>query len=228
MGAEENFSRDHYVIQDFPFYGSSKVNIARFHDLRSMPVAMTRWGSFLNRCRSLCAIFGPRLLARCATLKAPTNNLKPMINLSRIYGCLSSMVSISPIISIMVWRWGGAFRRFRSYRSRGDAAFAMGTILSRVAPRRILTRYCPKLAVLPTADGYTASSNPRLMLTDLGAYGRTQAARVSRKVYRNFAGNPDCTKPLRGTWPMRAGPSFSKRVRGSDGSSLAQPASTGP
>ena len=32
--------RDHYVIQDFPFYGSSRVNYSRYYDFRMTPVPL--------------------------------------------------------------------------------------------------------------------------------------------------------------------------------------------
>ena len=38
--------------------------------------------------------------------------------------------------------------------------------------RRVITAHCPRLAALPTADGFSALSEPARMLRDAGATGR--------------------------------------------------------
>jgi hypothetical protein len=54
--------------------------------------------------------------------------------------------------------------------------------------RRVLTAHCPDLAVLPTAEGFSASSEPWRVLADLRAYTATQLQRAGKKASQRLTG----------------------------------------
>ena len=72
-GGGGEFFRDHYVIQDFPFYGSSRSNLERYHDLRMSPITFPSQ-ALSPTGRDLFATLRPAMLARFRELLAPTNN----------------------------------------------------------------------------------------------------------------------------------------------------------
>jgi hypothetical protein len=183
-GGGGEFFRDHYVIQDFPFYGSSRVNLERFHDLRMTPVALPHEALSPGGAEMLRALRA-EMIARCAALRAPTNHetydrIYLELRSPEFYGQYFSnhinhgLDVVAPLLDLRIV--------LAAMRLSPWARFYHGW------HRRMLTRHCPELAALPTADGYTASSDPRLMLTDLVAYGRTQLARAMRKTYQRVRG----------------------------------------
>jgi hypothetical protein len=54
--------------------------------------------------------------------------------------------------------------------------------------RRMITEHCRAMAALPTAEGFTASSESLRMLKDVRAYGTTQLQRVVKKVSQRMFG----------------------------------------
>ena len=52
----------------------------------------------------------------------------------------------------------------------------------------MITAHCPNLAALPTADGFTASSDLRHMVGDAGAFAMTQVRRAARKASQRLLG----------------------------------------
>ncbi len=149
-----------------------------------MPVALPGEALSPRGTETLLALRS-EMLARCAELRAPTNNE----TYDRVYLDLRSPEF-----------YGQYFSNYINHGLEVVAPlldFCIVHAAMRLSPwarfyhgwhRRMLTRYCPELAVLPTADGFSASSSPRFMLTDLAAYGRTQAARVMRKAYQRLHG----------------------------------------
>ena len=101
-GGGGEYFRDHYVIQDFPFYGSSRVNFKRYHDLRMMPVELPL-EALSSRGRDLFVALRPAMLARFQELLASTNNEILMTKSICIYVDLSSMANIFQTISM--WDW---------------------------------------------------------------------------------------------------------------------------
>ena len=147
-GGGGEFFRDHYAIQDFPFYGSSRVKLERFHDLRLMPVALP--GEALSPTGTeILRGLRAEMLARCAVLRAPTNietydriflNLKS----PEFYGQYFSNYINHDLEVVAPWL---DFRIVHAaMRLSPWARFYHGW------HRRMLTYYCPTLAVLPTAE----------------------------------------------------------------------------
>jgi hypothetical protein len=54
--------------------------------------------------------------------------------------------------------------------------------------RQVITRCNPAVAALPTAEGFTASSDLRHMLADGWSYGATQLSRVAKKLTQRTVG----------------------------------------
>lgn len=183
-GGGGEFFRDHYVIQDFPFYGSSRVNVQRYHDLRMLPVSIPP-ETLSARARELLTTQTASVLELCREMRSPTNNetydkIYLHIRAPEFYGHyfsnyinmgldvtapLADYYNIQAAIRIPPWR-----RFFFRWH------------------RHVITANCPRLAALPTADGFTASSEPRLMAGDVRAYAATQMRRVARKLSQRLTG----------------------------------------
>lgn len=183
-GGGGEFFRDHYVIQDFPFYGSSRVNVQRYHDLRMLPVSIPP-ETLSARGRELLKEQTASVLDFCREMHSPTNN--------------------ETYDKIFLHVRGPEFygHYFSNYINMGlDVAAPLADYHNveaaiRIPPwqrfffrwhRRIITANCPKLAALPTADGFTASSEPRLMAGDVSAFAGTQLRRVARKLSQRLTG----------------------------------------
>ena len=54
--------------------------------------------------------------------------------------------------------------------------------------RRVITARGPRLAALPTADGFSASAEPTRMLRDAWWYGATQLRRAAKKASQRLSG----------------------------------------
>lgn len=176
--------RDHSVIQDFPFYGRSRVDWSRYYELRMAPAALPP-GCLGPAGRELLAELKRATIARFAELRAPTNNE----SYDRAYFHLRSPEFYG--------------QHFSNYINMGldvaapflDRDTALAAI--RLSPwrrsfhlwhRRLITEHCPALAALPTADGFSASSEPRRMLGDVAAYAAMQLRRVAKKVSQRVTG----------------------------------------
>jgi hypothetical protein len=176
--------RDHYVIQDFPFYGSSRVNYSRYYDFRMTPVPLPA-AALSPKGQEILASLKSATIARFEKLRAPTNNE----SYDRIYFYLRSP------------EFYGHY--FSSYINMGLDVVAplldFDSALSAMSlspwgrffflwHRRTITEHCPKLAALPSAEGFSASSEPLRMLRDLRAFGVTQARRAAKKVSQRLTG----------------------------------------
>jgi hypothetical protein len=176
--------RDHYFIQDFPFYGSSRINFPRYYDLRMTPVPLPpeclspAGRESLGRLRAAT-------IARFEELRAPTNNE----SYDRTYYYLRSP------------EFYGHY--FSNYINMGLDVVAplldYETALSAMAHppwgrffflwhRRVITEHRPDVAALPSAEGFSASSEPLRMLKDVRGFGTTQLRRVGKKVSQRVTG----------------------------------------
>ncbi|MFO1048580.1 MAG: hypothetical protein U1E52_11865 [Geminicoccaceae bacterium] len=183
-GGGGEFFRDHYVIQDFPFYGSSRVNVQRYHDLRMLPVSFPP-ETLSAQGRELLRAQTASVLEFCREMHSPTNNetydkIFLHVRAPEFYGhYFSNYINMgldvtAPLAdyhniqaAIMIPPWRRFFFRWH---------------------RHMITANCPALAALPTADGFTASSEPRLMAGDVRAYGATQLRRAARKLSQRLTG----------------------------------------
>jgi hypothetical protein len=183
-GGGGEFFRDHYVIQDFPFYGSAKVNLARFHDMRLMPVGLPR-DALTDESAEIIAELRKATLERCASFRRPTNNetydeiyfnLRAPEHFGQYYSNYINhgLDVVAPLLDERLVRGAMALSPWQRFFHRWH--------------RRAITRHAPRLAALPTADGFTASSSRRLMMRDMGAYGRTQLQRAMRKASQRLVG----------------------------------------
>jgi hypothetical protein len=213
-GGGGEFFRDHSFIQDFPRYGSRQINLERFFDLRITPVAMPA-SQLAPDAQGLLSDLRPRTLARFRDCMAATNNE----TYDRIYFFLrypehfgqhySNYINMgldvaAPLLdydNVMVGIGTSPWRRlfFQWHRS-------------------IITRYDPVLAAMPTAEGFSASSEPLRMLADLRGYGVTQLRRVGKKLSQKLTGR--ARFHVVGAFVADA-PGFVARLRGSSSFALA-------
>jgi hypothetical protein len=75
----------------------------------------------------------------------------------------------------------------------------------------MLTQYCPALAALPTAEGFSASSEWRHVVGDLWSFGSAQASRAAKKVTQRLLGKASFHKV--GAFAADA-PGYMARLRG--------------
>lgn len=176
--------RDHCFVQDFPFYGSAQVRLQRYYDMRMMPVALP--ASYLSDAGSdILRGLRDDVLGRFSRYMSKTNNE----TYDRIYFHLrvpehfgqhytnyinSGMDVVAPLldhkaayaaIGLSPWR-----RFFYGWH------------------REVITKHNPALAALPTAEGFSASSHPAHVLSDLRGYGASQLRRAAKKASQRIAG----------------------------------------
>ena len=181
-GGGGEFFRDHYFVQDFPRYGSSSVDVARYHQLRFAAVAIPA-AQLTDAAETMLREIRREIVEKFQKLEKSTNNL----TYDRIF------------YEYRVPDFYGT--TFSNYVNMGlDVAspftdhdmFCTATALSpwrrtfMLWHRRIISRHAPALAPLRTAEGYTASSAPLHLLLELGTYARVQAGRVARKLGERY------------------------------------------
>lgn len=183
-GGGGEFFRDHYVIQDFPFYGSSRVNVQRYHDLRMLPVPVPA-EALSARGHELFQEQTASVLANCREMLSPTNNE----TYDRIYFLMRAPEHFGHYFSSYINMGLDVTAPLLDY-DNVHAAIALSPWRRFFYGwhRKVITANCPELAALPTADGFTASSEPRLMIGDLRAYAATQARRAARKLSQRLTG----------------------------------------
>ena len=182
-GAGEMF-KDQFSLQDFPFYGVKRVNLERFYALRVTPVVWPR-KDFAPEAAKLFDDLPRRTIATFAGLREETNNA----TYNRIYFYLRSpdlygrfytnyinmgLDVVAPFLDRDVAHAAIRLPPWRSFFTRWH--------------RDVLTAHCPKLAALPTADGYTASSTWAHLPRNLVGYGVYQARRGAKKVSQKLTG----------------------------------------
>jgi hypothetical protein len=229
-GGGGEFLRDHYVIQDFPFYGSARVNLTRFHDTRLMPVALPR-DALTREGAEIIDALRTDVLNRCAGLRRPSNNetydqiyftLRAPEHFGQYYSNYinQGLDVVAPLLDERLVRAAMALSPWHRFFHRWQ--------------RGAITRHAPKLAALPTADGFTASSSRRLMVRDIGAYGRTQTLKALRKASQRLAGRPRfyTAGAFAADAPgfmarLRASPHFARSVAGLKSAGILAAKSTG-
>lgn len=184
-GGGGEFFRDNWYVQDFPRYGSAKVDVAKFYNLRIAPITLpdaqlTEAGAALRRA------VAARTIETFERSRQATNNLT--------YDKI--------LLDYRVPEFFGA--TFSTYLNMGMAVEApylniqMAMAAMRLPPwsrafqlwhRRQITTHCPALAEIRTAPGgYTASSRPTRLAAELGTYAYFQLARVVRKLAERHLG----------------------------------------
>jgi len=176
--------RDNRFVQDFPRYGARAVDFRKYYDLRVAPVKIPD-NHLTPHGRSLLEAVRNDTLARFSELRCPTNNL----TYEKIYYEYRAPEFYGILFSSYINSGLEVEAPFLDYRIN-----YMATKVSpwrrtfMMWPRRLITRHCPKLARLPTADGYTASSHPGRLILELGNHVRVQAGRVGRKLAERHLG----------------------------------------
>jgi hypothetical protein len=176
--------KDFFCFQDFPRYGSAKVNFGRYYDLRISPVR-TPAGYFTARGARFAREVRARSLACFETYRAPTNNesydrVGYFLRAPEFYGrYCSSYINLGLDVVTPFLEYCNALV---GMRLSPWARFFNGW------HRRVLTTHCPALAALPTTEGYTASTAPRHLLPDLVGYAGMQARRVAKKTSQRLVG----------------------------------------
>lgn len=183
-GCGEFFS-DRFYLQDFPRYGSRRSNVAKFYRLRITPIVipdqiLTREGVEL------------RQSVADATVENFRKDQKATNNLSYDWLFFKYKASeyFGPIYSNYINAGLGVEASFLNFRVAGSAMRMppWGRIFQ-LWHRRTITEHCPKLAdiqIFPA--GYSASSRPGRMVTELGTYARFQVGRVARKLTERYLG----------------------------------------
>lgn len=176
--------KDYFAYQDFPFYGSPKVNFERYYRMRISPVRLPP-EQLTPYALELQAQIRARTLARFMEHKAATNNesydrATYFVRDPEGYGrTASDYVNLGLDVAMPYLDYRNILVSFRlSPWSRAVNAWH----------RRIITRYCPELARLPTSEGYTASSELRYMPRNLLGFAAISARRVARKASQRFLG----------------------------------------
>ncbi len=198
--------RDFPYIQDFPFYGSRRLRIERFYELRMIPVAfpaaaLTDEGQALmarSRAHTLEALLAMRAANNAETYR----RIAYFVRYPGFYGAmLSAYINagldvVTPYleremveIALTLPPWKGFFHRWH---------------------REVTTRYAPELAALPSTEGYTASSRWLHLVGDLAAFTRNTAQRAANKLAQRHLGR---TPFILGGGLMADAPDFIPRLR---------------
>ena len=183
-GGGGGFFQDHYVVQDFPRYAAPKANVARYYRLRIAPIPLPAAQLTPAGARTLQAV-RDAVIARFEQCREATNN--------RTYERIAYEYRAPEF-------YGATFTNYINMGMDVEAPFLnhrMIGVAMRMSPwrrlfmgwhRRIISRSCPKLAALRTADGYTASDRRGQILKELGGYALVQASRVGRKLGERYLG----------------------------------------
>lgn len=183
-GGGGGFFQDHYVVQDFPRYASPNANIARYYRLRLAPVPLPA-GQLTPAAGETMQTVQKETIDRFEHCREATNN--------RTYERIAYEYRAPEF-------YGATFTNYINIGMDVEAPFLNHRLIGvamRMSPwrrllmgwhRRVISRHCPKLAGLRTADGYTASDRPGQILKELGVYATVQASRVGRKLGERHLG----------------------------------------
>jgi hypothetical protein len=182
-GAGELF-RDHNYVQDFPLYGVKTSRLERLYDLRICPVPLPA-EYFTKDAQMVGRTIRPRALAILEKYRQSTNNQ----TYDTIYFKLRSPEAYGPFYSSYINFGLNVAAPMLDYRN--------ANIAIHLDPwrrclqgwhREIVTRHCPKLAALRTAEGFTASSRPVDRVLDGLVFGKALLARTGRKLTERHLG----------------------------------------
>jgi asparagine synthetase B (glutamine-hydrolysing) len=183
-GGGGEFLKDLYFHHDFPFYGRRETSLERFYDLRVAPLRLPpgllgprgRDGAARARAEAL------RLFARhrAATNHETCDRISLFVRQPQFFGAqFSGYVRLGLDVAA-------------PFLERANALAALSLPpWSRVMEgwhRRLVTRFRPDIAALPTTDGYTASSRPRDRLRDLAGYAASELRRAANKAGQRLVG----------------------------------------
>jgi hypothetical protein len=182
-GAGELF-RDHNCVQDFPFYGLKNSRLERLYDLRICPVPLPV-EYFTKDAQVVHRSIRPRALSILEKYRQSTNNQ----SYDTIYFKLRSPEAYGPFYSSYINFGLKVAAPMLDYRNANIAIhldpwrrFLQGW------HREMLTRHCPRLAVLRTAEGFTASSRSADKVLDGLVFGKALLARTGRKLTERYLG----------------------------------------
>jgi len=183
-GGGGGFFQDTYMAHDFPLYGSRSVNLERYYRLRLTPVALPS-RQLTTTALALQKTVEHEVIERMTRCRETTNNrtyerIGFDYRAPEAYGVTFSNyinMGLDVVAPLLDWRMVQVATRMSPWRR----VFMMWH-------RRMITRECPAIAELPTADRFTASSRPRRVLAELGNYGRVQISRVGRKLGEHYLG----------------------------------------
>lgn len=183
-GGMGDMFRDHLFVHDFPRYGIKSFDLERLYRLRVTPINIP--DAHLTRSASeMLADIRATTIANFENYNDGTNNR----TYERIYYELRSPEFYGVTFTNYI-NWGmGVEAPFLDHRM-----FHLATNMSpwsrvfMLWHRRMITKHCPKLAALQTAEGYTASSHPWRLFVESGNYVRVQAGRVGRKLTERYLG----------------------------------------
>jgi asparagine synthetase B (glutamine-hydrolysing) len=183
-GGGGGFFQDHYVVQDFPRYGSPHANVTRYYHLRIAPIPLPE-DQLTPAAATLRHEVRDGLLAKFERCREPTNN--------QTYERIAYEYRTPEF-------YGATFTNYINIGMDVEAPFLNARLIAlamRLPPwrrvfmrwhREVISRNCPRLAALRTVDGYTASSRPTRLLAELGTYAVVQASRVGRKLGERYLG----------------------------------------
>lgn len=182
-GAGELF-KDQHTLQDFPFYGSSKINLARYYDLRVSPVSMSET-DFTSKCAEIFKGMRSRSIKFLESVNSRTNNE----TYNRIYFFVRSPDLFGQFYSNYINMGLDVAAPYLDYRNAqiGIRLPPWQSFFTRWH-RRVLTAHCPRLAALPTAEGYTASDAWRHLPRNLTGFTLTQIRRGAKKASQRLTG----------------------------------------
>ena len=176
--------KDQYSYQDFPFYGRSRVDLERYYDLRMSPIALPR--QYLTEAAAGVADrIRPRAVEIMKGLVAPTNNE----SYNRFWFFLRAPDHMGQFFSNYINMGLDVAAPFLDYRNAhvGMRLPPWQTVFTRWH-RSVITRACPEIAILPTSDGYTASSRWLDLPRNLTGYANVQLRRAAKKVAQRKLG----------------------------------------
>lgn len=200
--------KDFAFSHEFPWYGSTRFDPARYYDLRVVPTSIPR-EHLTERAAGWIASTRQRMIARFQQYRCPTNNE----SFDRIAYFVRNPES-----------YGGYFSTYLNMGLDVVIPFADSDIAAvgrRMPPwsrfmnrwhRRTLTAHCPAAAALITTDGFNASTEARYFLPNLWGWSRNAARRVLRKVSQRVLGREMFA--LKGNVTANA-PDYMSRLRAS-------------
>ncbi|MEK0084100.1 hypothetical protein [Benzoatithermus flavus] len=205
-GGGGEFLKDFYFHHEFPFYGRRGASLERFYDLRVAPLRLppgllgVRGREGARRARAEALALFERY--RAGTNHETCDRISLFVRQPQVFaGQFSGYIHLGLDVAA-------------PFLERANALAA-----SSLSPwsrcmegwhRRLITRFRPDVAVLPTTEGYSASGRPLDRLRDLASHARNEARRAANKIGQRVVGRT--LLPKAGTNELDA-PGFIQRLR---------------